>query len=158
MIEREFLRGAGPVAVLKLLERTEMYGYEIVESLERRTDGVLALGQSTVYPMLYNLEAKGFIVARWDESTERSRKYYRLTANGKKRLATDSATWRRLITAMDALGLTRSIPAVGLTRSIPAVGLTRSIPAVGLTRWIPAVGLTRSIFARIQCSHLKVCA
>ncbi len=48
MIEREFLRGAGPVAVLKLLERGEMYGYEIVEALERRTDGVLAKGQSTL--------------------------------------------------------------------------------------------------------------
>ncbi|MFM8699238.1 MAG: PadR family transcriptional regulator, partial [Phycisphaerales bacterium] len=51
-IEGEFLRGAGPVAVLKLLERGEMYGYEVVEALERRTDGVLAMGQSTLYPML----------------------------------------------------------------------------------------------------------
>ena len=61
LIEGEFLRGAGPVAVLKLLERGEMYGYEIVEALEKRTDGVLAMGQSTLYPMLYNLEAKGFV-------------------------------------------------------------------------------------------------
>ncbi len=107
-IEGEFLRGAGPVAVLKLLERGEMYGYEIVEALERRTEGVLALGQSTLYPMLYNLEAKGFIAARWDEETaSRPRKYYRLTPEGKKRLAEDAKTWRRLIGAMSALGLAR---------------------------------------------------
>lgn len=107
-IEGEFLRGAGPVAVLKLLERGEMYGYEIVESLEKRTDGVLALGQSTLYPMLYNLEAKGFIVARWDEETAaRPRKYYRLTPRGKKRLAEDAKTWNRLTTAMGALGLSQ---------------------------------------------------
>ena len=107
-IEGEFLRGAGPVAVLKLLERGEMYGYEIVEALEKRTEGVLALGQSTLYPMLYNLEAKGFVAARWDEETaSRPRKYYRLTPEGKKRLAEDAKTWRRLIGAMSALGLAR---------------------------------------------------
>ena len=110
MIEGEFLRGAGPVAVLKLLERGEMYGYEIVEALERRTDGVLAMGQSTLYPMLYNLEAKGFVAARWDESSARPRKYYRLTSDGKKRLAEDAKTWHRLTTAMGALGLTRLAP------------------------------------------------
>ncbi|MFM7480799.1 MAG: PadR family transcriptional regulator [Planctomycetota bacterium] len=106
-IEGEFLRGAGPVAVLKLLERGEMYGYEIIEALERRTDGVLAMGQSTLYPMLYNLEAKSLITARWDESGARPRKYYRLTSGGRKRLAEDSRTWRKLAAAMDALGVTR---------------------------------------------------
>jgi PadR family transcriptional regulator PadR len=87
-----------------------MYGYEIVEALERRTDGVLALGQSTLYPMLYNLEAKGFVAARWDEETAaRPRKYYRLTPDGKRRLAEDAKTWHRLTTAMGALGLTRHV-------------------------------------------------
>ena len=112
LIEGEFLRGAGPVAVLKLLERAEMYGYEIVEALEKRTDGVLAMGQSTLYPMLYNLEAKGFVVARWDESGPRPRKYYRLTPDGKKRLAEDTRTWRRLTAAMGALGFTFAEPGV----------------------------------------------
>lgn len=106
-IEGEFLRGVGPVAVLKLLERTQMYGYEIVEALERRTDGVLAMGQSTLYPMLYNLEAKGFVAARWDETGPRPRKYYRLTARGKKRLSQDSIAWSKLITAMGSLGLSQ---------------------------------------------------
>jgi PadR family transcriptional regulator PadR len=106
-IEGEFIRGAGPVAVLKLLDRGEMYGYEIIEALERRTDGVLAMGQSTLYPMLYNLEAKSLITARWDESGARPRKYYRLTSGGRKRLAEDSRTWRKLAAAMEALGVTR---------------------------------------------------
>ena len=64
-IETELLRGAGPLAVLKLLERRQMYGYELVESLAQRTQGVLALGQSTLYPLLYNLEAKELIEATW---------------------------------------------------------------------------------------------
>ena len=47
-IERELMRGAGPVAILKLLSHREMYGYELVETLASRTEGVLAMGQSTV--------------------------------------------------------------------------------------------------------------
>jgi PadR family transcriptional regulator, regulatory protein PadR len=105
-IESELLRGAGPLAVLKLLERSEMYGYQLVESLSRRTDGVLALGQSTLYPLLYNLEAKGLIEASWQTAESgRDRKYYRLTSSGRKRLATDTKQWQALLGAMGALGL-----------------------------------------------------
>src|SRR5689334_3757799 len=89
-IERELMRGAGPVAVLKLLERSEMYGYQLVEALAQRTEGVLDMGQSTLYPLLYNLEAKGLIEATWrDGDSGRERKYYRLTSKGKRRLADD---------------------------------------------------------------------
>jgi PadR family transcriptional regulator, regulatory protein PadR len=105
-IDRELMRGAGPVAVLKLLERGEMYGYELVEALSRRTDGVLDMGQSTLYPMLYNLEAKGLVAAAWRESDRgRDRKYYRLTDQGRKRLAADTAQWQGLARAMMALGV-----------------------------------------------------
>ena len=112
MIEREFLRGAGVVAVLKLLERGEMYGYEIVEALEKRTDGVLAMGQSTLYPMLYNLEAKGLVKSRWEDGGARPRKYYSLTKAGKTRLAEDTDQWREITKAMASLGL----PKLGLPR------------------------------------------
>ena len=66
-IERELMRGAGPTAVLQLLSAGEKYGYELVEALSRQTDGVLAMGQSTLYPMLYNLEAKKLVKSRIDE-------------------------------------------------------------------------------------------
>ncbi|TVQ33067.1 MAG: PadR family transcriptional regulator [Phycisphaeraceae bacterium] len=105
-IERELMRGAGPVAVLKLLERGEMYGYELVEALLERTDGVLSVGQSTLYPMLYNLEAKGLVTGRWREGDNgRGRKYYALTAKGKKRLAADMEQWNAISQAMTALGV-----------------------------------------------------
>jgi PadR family transcriptional regulator PadR len=105
-IERELMRGAGPVAVLKLLERGEMYGYELVEALARRSAGVLAMGQSTLYPLLYNLEAKGLIQGRWRQAASgRERKYYRLTGKGKTRLAQQSEQWQALSQAMQALGV-----------------------------------------------------
>jgi PadR family transcriptional regulator PadR len=105
-LESELLRGAGPLAVLKLLERSEMYGYQLVEALSRKTGGVLAMGQSTLYPLLYNLEAKGMIEAEWRTAESgRERKYYRLTPAGRKRLASDAKQWRALTEAMGALGL-----------------------------------------------------
>jgi PadR family transcriptional regulator PadR len=105
-IERELMRGAGPVAVLKLLERGAMYGYELVEALDRHSDGVLAMGQSTLYPMLYNLEAQGFVKADWrDGDSGRQRKYYVLTALGKRRLANETKQWEALSRAMAAMGI-----------------------------------------------------
>jgi PadR family transcriptional regulator PadR len=104
-IERELMRGAGPLAVLRLLEGGERYGYEMVKMLDRQTDGVLAMGQSTLYPLLYNLEAKGLIAARTGATDSgRSRKYYRLTDKGKKQLARDRAQWEALGRAMGQLG------------------------------------------------------
>lgn len=105
-IDRDLMRGAGPVAVLKLLERRPMYGYELVEALATKTEGVLDMGQSTLYPMLYNLEAKGLIEASWQTGESgRERKYYALTRNGAKKLKEDSQQWASLIQAMKALGL-----------------------------------------------------
>jgi PadR family transcriptional regulator PadR len=105
-IERELMRGAGPVAVLKLLERREMYGYELVEALASKTVGVLDMGQSTLYPLLYNLEAKGLIKGEWREAENgRERKYYALTGRGRKHLARETKQWRSLATAMAELGI-----------------------------------------------------
>ena len=105
-IERELMRGAGPTAVLRLLSGREMYGYELVEALSERTEGVLAMGQSTLYPMLYNLEAKGEIEAEWRQANSgRDRKYYRLTGKGRKRLERDTEAWRALAKAMASLGV-----------------------------------------------------
>src|SRR5580704_8623242 len=105
-VERELMRGAGPVAVLKLLESGAMYGYELVEALDRRSSGVLAMGQSTLYPLLYNLEAQGLIKAQWrDGESGRQREYYALTAAGKRRLATDTKQWEVLSRAMVAMGI-----------------------------------------------------
>ena len=105
-IERELMRGAGPVAVLKLLEDGPKYGYELVEALGRESDGLLKMGQSTLYPMLYNFEAQGIVRSKKAEAGNgRVRKYYSLTAKGKRRLATDTKQWQTVTQAMLALGV-----------------------------------------------------
>lgn len=143
-VERELMRGAGPVAVLKLLEtRGEMYGYELVETLARQSDGVLAMGQSTLYPLLYNLQAKGLVKATWREGVagdansastagntsgagggggSRDRKYYALTDKGRTRIAAESKQWNALARAMMGLGVidAAAMPAKGKSKAVPA--------------------------------------
>lgn len=110
-IERELMRGAGPTAVLQLLSAREMYGYELVEALTSRSNGVLEMGQSTLYPMLYNLEAKGLIEAQWKTSDAgRDRKYYHLTDAGRRRLADDRKAWASLTDALASLGVLKGAP------------------------------------------------
>ncbi|MCP4835961.1 MAG: PadR family transcriptional regulator [Phycisphaera sp.] len=105
-IERELMRGAGPVAVLSLLSVGEMYGYELVVALAARTSGVLDIGQSTLYPLLYNLEAKGLVESERRRSEHgRERKYYSLTTSGRHRLDADRAQWQAVTGAMRELGV-----------------------------------------------------
>ena len=104
-IERELMRGAGPTAVLQLLAGGEKYGYELVESLAAKSNGVLAMGQSTLYPLLYNLEAKGLVKSRIDDTGPRPRRFYRLTSKGEKRLAADTKQWYALLEAFKSLGV-----------------------------------------------------
>ncbi len=109
-LERELMRGAGPTAVMQLLSSGEMYGYQIVESLAAHSKGVFEMGQSTLYPMLYNLEAKGLVSSTNKPGPNgRERRYYRLTAAGRKRLEQDRQQWLALIEGLGALGVHRSV-------------------------------------------------
>jgi PadR family transcriptional regulator PadR len=112
-VERELMRGVGPMAVLKLLEDRKMYGYELVQALARESEGVLTMGEATLYPLLYNLEAKKLIRGVWRESQSgRRRKYYSLTKKGKARLASHRMQWERLVEVMHHLGLSGSTSGV----------------------------------------------
>jgi PadR family transcriptional regulator, regulatory protein PadR len=104
-LERELMRGAAPTAVLQVLSAGEKYGYELVEALSQKSDGVLGIGQSTLYPLLYNLEAKGLVTSRVDETGARPRRFYRLTQLGRRKLADDTKQWQALWEAFRSLGL-----------------------------------------------------
>ncbi|HVS16476.1 MAG TPA: helix-turn-helix transcriptional regulator [Thermoanaerobaculia bacterium] len=105
----ELVRGAGASAVLALLEDGERYGYQLAEQLATGSDGFLDLGQATLYPLLYNLESKGWIAARWQVAESgRRRKYYRLTAQGRRQLERSRAQWSRLVAALGRLRVLRA--------------------------------------------------
>jgi len=95
--ERELLKGVAPVVVLEILSRGQMYGYELSEAIEQRSGNILTLGRGTLYPLLYNLEAKGLVAAEWQESeNKRKRRYYSITGKGKDQLAHQKEQWLQL--------------------------------------------------------------
>jgi PadR family transcriptional regulator PadR len=103
-IARELRRGTLELAVLHLLEPHEAYGYEIVTRLATQSDGVLAVTDGTLYPILYRLERGGFVGVRW-ETPDRGvpRKYYRLTDAGRAELTRLKHEWTTFVTAMAQL-------------------------------------------------------
>ena len=111
--ERELLKGVAPVVVLQILSRGKMYGYELSEALEQRSEGILTLGRGTLYPLLYNLEAKGLVAAEWDENkSKRKRRYYSITSKGKGELAAKREQWMSLQQGVSLVfGLGRLSPA-----------------------------------------------
>ena len=116
-----FMNGVPEMVVLRLLSKREMYGYELAQALTQRTDGILEMGQSTLYPMLYNLQAKGLIASRWETlDSGRRRKYYRLTNKGKRRLADDTAQWSAVTRAMAKLGIVPDGSAAMAAGGVPA--------------------------------------
>ena len=100
--ERELLKGVAPIVVLEILSRGQMYGYELSEALQQRSGGVLTLGRGTLYPLLYNLEAKGLVSAEWqDGQGKRKRRYYSITSNGKDQLSSQKEQWLQLQKGVD---------------------------------------------------------
>jgi|ERR1051326_6169999 len=95
-----FMNGVPELLILRLLEKQEMYGYEIVESIQERTAAVISVGEGVVYPVLHGLEQEGALRSRRKTVNGRSRIYYSLTRAGARRLAELSGTWTNLATAI----------------------------------------------------------
>lgn len=90
--ERELLKGIAPLAVLGVLSTGTMYGYELSKAVQERSGKILSMGYGTLYPLLYNLEAKGFVKAEWQEAENgRKRRYYSITGKGRKHLERQKA-------------------------------------------------------------------
>ncbi|MBO6011104.1 MAG: helix-turn-helix transcriptional regulator, partial [Oscillospiraceae bacterium] len=84
---REREPGGLDLLILSLLSEREMYGYEIVTELARRSDETFLLREGTLYPLLHRLEKEGAVAAREDKAAGRPRRYYRLTKKGGEKLA-----------------------------------------------------------------------
>jgi len=102
--ESQLLKGVAPVVVLEILSRGPMYGYELSQAIEQRSSEILTLGKGTLYPLLYNLEAKKLVKAKWETSDSgRRRRYYSITSNGTEELARQKAQFQELSKGLDLL-------------------------------------------------------
>ncbi len=75
-----------PVLILHLLEDRADHGSGLMSRIEALCAGLLAVNTNTIYPLLRRLEERGFIVGEWEHPTKRSRRFYRITDDGRKRL------------------------------------------------------------------------
>lgn len=81
--------------VLRALEDGPAHGYRITRWVDERSDGMLALKQGTLYPLLHQLEKKGFVVSQWEGlGSDRPMKVYALTDIGRQRLRQEQEAWR----------------------------------------------------------------
>ncbi len=100
-LRKQMLDGNVETLVLTVLEAGPSYGYRIVKELTVRSEGILRLGEGTIYPVLYRLEERKIISAKWHLAENgRRRKYYRLTAKGRKILAGNRQQWQMLVSVM----------------------------------------------------------
>ena len=100
-MDRELKKGSTELLVLSLIEARPRHGYEIGKLIEERSQGVLKFHIASLYPMLYRLERRGLITGRWVEKTgQRRRRFYRLTAKGRRLLASHRSRWEEFINAL----------------------------------------------------------
>lgn len=97
----EFLRGTLDVLILKALVWGPLHGYAITSFLRRQSDDALLVEEGTLYPALWRLEAQGLVDAEWGLSANnRKAKFYRLTADGRRRLREEVKVWEAYATAV----------------------------------------------------------
>src|SRR5438552_1792672 len=104
--EKELMGAATAVVVLAEIQRTPTYGYDLIKRINAAAGGLFLWQEGTLYPLLHRLEVEGLLRAQWQESAPgegRKRKYYFITAKGRRRLTEGTAQWKafyELVTRM----------------------------------------------------------
>ncbi len=100
-LDRELKRGAAELLILSLLDARPRHGYDLSKLIQTRSGGQLTFHIDSLYPLLYRLEERGWIKGAWVEKPdERRRRFYRLTAEGRRVLAQQKKTWAAFVEAV----------------------------------------------------------
>ena len=87
MVHAELKKGTTPLLILALIEAEPRHGYELSKQIEAKSGGVVRIHAASLYPLLYEMERKRWIAGQWVEKPgQRRRRFYRLTAEGKRQL------------------------------------------------------------------------
>ncbi len=95
------MSGVPELLILRLLAEREMYGYELARAVRTATHDAISLGEGVLYPALHSLELGGLLRARRRRAAGRTRVYYSVTAQGRRRLAFLASRWRRIAAAVE---------------------------------------------------------
>ncbi len=103
-LDREMKKGSAELVILAIVEARARHGYEISKLIEARSAGRLKFHIASLYPLLYRLEERGWLQGRWVEKAgQRRRRFYSLTPEGRRVLASQRATWKTFVEAMDLI-------------------------------------------------------
>jgi len=95
-------KGSMELVLLHLVSDQDRHGYDIGKLIELRTGGRLTYHLSSIYPVLRRMEKRGWVKGRWVEKAgERRRRFYTLTAKGRRALASQQEQWQEFANAMD---------------------------------------------------------
>jgi PadR family transcriptional regulator, regulatory protein PadR len=101
MLDRELKKGSAELLILSLVEHEPRHGYELSKLIDSRSNGAIRFHVASLYPLLYRLEKRGWIEGRWvEKANQRRRRYYRLTAEGRRVLAAQRKNWREFVEAI----------------------------------------------------------
>ena len=101
-VDKGLITGSTSTLLLKLLEEEDMYGYQMIEALARKSDETFNLKAGTLYPILHGLEKEGCIESYDDTAGGgRIRKYYHITTKGKKLLEEKKKEWHSSASAVN---------------------------------------------------------
>ena len=94
--DKGLIAGSSTLLVLSLLEKEDMYGYQMIEALSRRSNDAFQMQEGTLYPILHTLE-KGKYLSSYEQQapTGRMRKYYKLTRKGRELLTEKKSEWEK---------------------------------------------------------------
>ena len=109
-METADIKGSAEMIILALLEERARHGYELAKLIETQSENRLQFHVASLYPMLYRLEAKGWVEGRWVErANERRKRFYRITSRGKKVLAQQRQNWRDFFEVLDRVAQIRPV-------------------------------------------------
>ena len=93
-VDKTLLSGSLTMMLLKLLAEKDMYGYEMIDTLRKRSNNVFELKAGTLYPLLHGMEEKGFLTVYEQEFIGKVRKYYSITDAGRGLLEKKETEWK----------------------------------------------------------------
>jgi PadR family transcriptional regulator len=98
----DLVQGTLDLLLLKILALEPLHGWAVSQRLKQVSGEVLQVSDGSLYPALHKLENEGWITAEWKTSElGRRAKFYSLTRLGRRQLATESANWDRLSSAIN---------------------------------------------------------
>ena len=102
-IDKSLISGSTSMLLLKLLTEKDMYGYEMIETLRKKSNDVFELKAGTLYPLLHSLEQKGYLTSYEEEASGKVRKYYSITGEGKRYLKGKEEEWKQYAGAVSGV-------------------------------------------------------